>query len=153
MDIQIELCKTLPHLKLAHTLSNAQTQLCLHLDMWQKHTQLSPRSTYAHKYTNVDSEVHKYSTKGLLHTQKQLDLMCNCVSASILPHSQAHTALGQGDSGSSEPAVTCRSRCSGKPLLTATIDDLIKLSPRRSAAGGGDGGMAWVCVCGGGGVG
>lgn len=37
--------------------------------------------------------------------------------------------------------MTRRSRCSGKPLLTATIDDLIKLSPRRSAAGGiGEGG-------------
>lgn len=33
--------------------------------------------------------------------------------------------------------MTCRSRCSGKPLLTATIDDLIKLSPRRCAAAGG----------------
>lgn len=57
-------------------------------------------------------------------------------------HTHAHAqGLGQGDSGSSEPAVTCRSRCSGKPLLTATIDDLIKLSPQRSAAGGlGEGG-------------
>lgn len=36
--------------------------------------------------------------------------------------------------------MTCRSRCSGKPLLTAAIDDLIKLSPRRcAAAGGGEG--------------
>lgn len=53
---------------------------------------------------------------------------------------RSYTALGQEDSGSSEPAVTCRSRCSGKPLLTATIDDLIKLSPRRcAAAGGGEG--------------
>lgn len=49
---------------------------------------------------------------------------------------QAYTALGQEDSASSEPAVTCRSRCSGKLLLTATIDDLIKLSPRRCAAAG-----------------
>lgn len=33
--------------------------------------------------------------------------------------------------------MTCRSRCSGKLLLTATIDDLIKLSPHRCAAAGG----------------
>lgn len=53
---------------------------------------------------------------------------------------QTYTALGQEDSASSEPAVTCRSRCSGKLLLTATIDDLIKLSTRRcAAAGGGEG--------------
>lgn len=47
---------------------------------------------------------------------------------------KTHTELGQRDSGSSKPAVTCRARCSGKPLLMATIDDLIKLSLRRPAA-------------------
>lgn len=98
-----------------------------------------------HKYKQYKELVlHTYT-----HTHKKENnwtvLYCNCVSASILPHTHTHTALGQGDSGSSEPAVTCRSRCSGKPLLTATIDDLIKLSPRRSAAGGGEVGVARVC--------
>lgn len=40
------------------------------------------------------------------HTQKQLEYMHNCVSESIVTHTHARTALGQGDSGSSEPAVT-----------------------------------------------
>lgn len=62
-------------------------------------------------------------------------------------HTQTCRAVGQGDSSSSEPAVTCRSRCSGKPLLTATIDDLIKLSPQRSAAVGGEAAVTWKCVC------
>lgn len=80
--------------------------------------------------------------------------MCNFVSASRLTNTHTCRVLGQGDSGSSEPAVTCRSRCSGKPLLTATIDDLIKLSPQRPAAGGGEDGVVfgvcpWVCVFGG----
>lgn len=74
--------------------------------------------------------------------------MCNFVSASRLTNTHTCRVLGQGDSGSSEPAVTCRSRCSGKPLLTATIDDLIKLSPQRPAAGGGEDGVAFgVCPC------
>lgn len=60
-----------------------------------------------------------------------------CVIACTHTRTQAYTALGQEDNASSEPAVTCRSRCSVKLLLTATIDDLIKLSPRRCAAAGG----------------
>lgn len=105
-----------------------------------------------HMHTNTQTWTSKFTNtvqKGSC-THKNNWTWCAIVCLQAYFHRHAHTALGQGDSGSSEPAVTCRSRCSGKPLLTATIDDLIKLSPRRSAAGGGDGGMAWVCVCEGG---
>lgn len=97
------------------------------------------------QHTNTLLKVHKCSTRSWSCKYKNNWTACAIVCLQAYFHKHKLTALGQGDSGSSEPAVTCRSRCSGKPLLTATIDDLIKLSPRRSAAGGGEVGMVWLC--------